>query len=76
MHVVLFTRAGWHALIRRAVFVVQEERFYEVHWPAPERFAPRPVWLVKTLSLALSRSPVGRNLELGDRVVSTLFPLR
>lgn len=73
LHVVLFTRAGWHALIRRAGFVVQEERFYEVHWPAPERIAPRPVWFVKTLSLALSRSPLGRHLELGDRVVSTLF---
>ena len=75
MHVVLFTRAGWHALLRRAGLAVQEERFYEVHWPAPERFSPRPVWLVKALSLLLSRSPVGRRLELGDRVVSTLSPL-
>ncbi|HEX2570586.1 MAG TPA: methyltransferase domain-containing protein [Polyangia bacterium] len=72
MHVVLFTRAGWHSLIRRAGFALQEEQFYEVHWPAPERFTPRPVWLIKALSLALSRSPVGRYWELGDRVVSTL----
>lgn len=71
-HLVHFTLAGWHALIRRASLVTQEERVYEVRWPAPDRFEWTPKSVVRAVSMALTRSPIGRQLTLGNRVVSWL----
>jgi SAM-dependent methyltransferase len=69
-HVVQFTLRGWHALFDRAGLQRDEERVYEVYWPVPEKFAPRPSWSIKWLSRAVSHSMLGREAKLGNRVVS------
>lgn len=71
-HLILFTLTGWHRLIRRAGFRVSQERVYELHWPAPERFTLQPVAIVKELSLVISRSRPLRAFRLGNRVISVL----
>ena len=74
-HVVLFTLRGWHALATRAALSIREERVYEVFWPVPHRFTPRPTWFLKAASRWLSASRLGRRLSLGNRVVSLLQPV-
>jgi SAM-dependent methyltransferase len=74
-HVILYTLRGWHALLQRAGLMTLEEHRDEFHWPAPERFAPRPIWVIKTASIALSRSRVGDSFGLCDRVVSLVAPV-
>lgn len=71
-HVNLFTLRGWHALLARSGLVTVAERVYEIHWPAPERFAPTAISLVKAASLALTGTPLGRRLALGNRVTTLL----
>lgn len=71
-HLILFARMGWQALIRRSGLAVLYERIYEVHWPVPERFRLSPLYVVKKLSLAVSRSPLGHLFCLGNRVCSVL----
>jgi SAM-dependent methyltransferase len=71
-HVLLFTLAGWHALLARAGLRLIDERVYEVHWPAPERFSPSVISLVKEASLRVSCTRLGRRLSLGNRVVTHL----
>jgi SAM-dependent methyltransferase len=71
-HVNLFTLAGWRSLTNRADLVQAYEHVYEIHWPAPERFTPTAIWLVKTASLALTSTALGRRLALGNRVVTLL----
>jgi SAM-dependent methyltransferase len=73
-HVNLFTLAGWRALMGCVGLTPTYERVYEVHWPAPERFAPSAIWMVKAASLALSSTAVGRRLWFGNRVVTLLGP--
>ena len=73
-HVVLFTLEGWHRLLARARLTTVEEKVYELHWPAPERRAASLVSIVKELSIGLTRSPIGRRLALGDRVVTVASP--
>ena len=73
-HVNLFTLAGWRALVASAGLYALLEQVTEVHWPAPERFSPGPVWAVKALSLAITRSAIGRRLALGNRVWGLFAP--
>jgi SAM-dependent methyltransferase len=69
-HVILFTLAGWRQLLVRARLEIVSERVYEIHWPAPEQFQPRPISLTKSVSLLVSASPIGKALRLGNRVVT------
>jgi hypothetical protein len=71
-HVVLFSLSGWRELLRRAGLSVVSESLAELHWPAPEQPNLSAKSLVKEASLWVSRSPVGRKLELADRVVTVL----
>lgn len=71
-HVSLFALAGWRALMDRASLVPLWERVYEIHWPAPERFAPTVVSAAKAASLAFTATSWGRRLACGNRVVSLL----
>lgn len=71
-HVNLFTLAGWRALTSSASLVSISERVYEIHWPAPERFAPTLVSATKAASLLLTATPLGHRLALGNRVVTFL----
>jgi SAM-dependent methyltransferase len=73
-HVSLFTLAGWRALMRRAGLIQTYERVYEIHWPAPERFTPTAIWIVKAASLAVTSTGLGRRLGFGNRVVTLLEP--
>jgi SAM-dependent methyltransferase len=69
-HVVLFTAAGWRALLARATLSVQRQEIYEVRWPAPSNGGLRPIKVAKTLSLLVSASPLGRRWRFGNRVIS------
>lgn len=71
-HLVLFTYAGWNALLNRSRMHLLHQEVYESHWPAPEQFELRLISLAKEMSLLLSRSRLGRHLRLGNRVISVL----
>ncbi len=71
-HLVLFTYAGWNALIRRGGLRAVHERVYELHWPVPERFILRPRSILKELSLVLSGTGLGCRFRMGNRVLSVL----
>lgn len=71
-HLHQLTLRGWHALIARSGLRPVDERLYETRWPAPDAFTLQPIAMVKSLSRAVSASPLGRGLRLGNRVVSWL----
>jgi hypothetical protein len=74
-HISQFTLRGWHTLATRAGLRRVEERLYETRWPAPDSFSIRPLSLIKAVSRQMSATPLGRKLQLGNRIVSWLAPL-
>lgn len=71
-HLILYSLRGWRAMLARAGLRTLEEHRHEFHWPGPETFEPRPIWLVKHASVLASRSRLGQRLLLCDRAVSLL----
>ena len=71
-HLVLFSLEGWKSLLRRAGFLSINEWVHELHWPAPEKFSLRLASLIKATSILLSKSTLGRQFYMGNRVLSVL----
>jgi SAM-dependent methyltransferase len=69
-HVTQFTLRGWRTLLSRGGLRVIKETVCEIRWPAPVLPDGSIVSQLKSASMALSHSVLGRRLAMGNRVVS------
>lgn len=70
-HLVLFSWRGWNALLERAGLHQIETVVSEEPWPPGDSSLKHAI---RSASMALSRSSVGRRAHLGNRVLSVCRP--